>query len=348
MSASRVTGTETPAAPGRRTRPGSRLRIDLAAALLIAAFVVGIPWFSSGTARSGARPAPTFATLQAPGPSPANTTPDAAGDPTSPAPVPGYPDFEALLTTIGAPAFDTAQSTTGPTTPRTPGRGSPGPGSNLPAPLSPSPLPTAAPVTSPPPTAAPGAPANLRLDFTSPTLGAGWDAVTTRVDGTALEGATYEVTIGGGGRAMTYETAAPRFTYPFDQNRADFGTPQPELTVTVQAVDGNRSHSGAVVGVAVNERPATPVAPPALTGGPTSVTITAPAQPGTDDVAGFEIYHSAFGDGPFDLVLAYLSGTDTFVHNVLPGTTHYYVYRVRDVFGQVSAGFSPTASITVA
>jgi hypothetical protein len=156
------------------------------------------------------------------------------------------------------------------------------------------------------------------------------------------------VTIGGGGRATTYETPTPRFTYPFDQNRADFGTPQPQLTVTVQAVDGNRNHSGAVAGVAVNDRPATPVAPPSLAGSPTSVTITEPAPPGTDDVAGFEIYHSAFGDGPFDILLAFGPGTDTFVHSVLPGTTHYYVYRVRDVFGQVSAGVSPTASITVA
>jgi hypothetical protein len=215
------------------------------------------------------------------------------------------------------------------------------------APLSPVPVPTATPVTSPPPAAAPGAPVNLRLDFTSPTLGASWDAVTTRVDGTALEGATYEVTIGGGGRAMTYETATPGFTYPLDQNRADFGGPQPELTVTVQAVDGNRSHSGPVVGVAVNDRPATPVAPPSLTAGPTSVTISEPAQPGTDDVAGIEIYHSAFGGGPFDVLLAYVSGRDSSVHSVLPGTTHFYVYRVRDAFGQVSAGFSPTASITV-
>jgi precorrin-6Y C5,15-methyltransferase (decarboxylating) len=42
-----------------------------------------------------------------------------------------------------------------------------------------------------------------------------------------------------------------------------------------------------------------------------------------------------------------LASGDPFVHGVLRGTTHYYVYRVRDVFGQVSAGFSPTASITV-
>ena len=99
--------------------------------------------------------------------------------------------------------------------------------------------------------------------------------------------------------------------------------------------------------MATNDVPPTPTAPPVLVTNSTQVTVTEPGQGSVDDLAGFEIYHSTSGAaGTFELIASTV-GPAAFTHDGLtPGTTHHYVYKVRDVFGQVSPGFSPTATTT--
>jgi hypothetical protein len=189
----------------------------------------------------------------------------------------------------------------------------------------------------------PRPPANLVLDFDSPALVASWEAVSTNSDGTAFVGA-YEISFSAAGVSRTYTTTSPGFTYPLERNRVDFGTPQAELAVTVRAVGVVGGRSGALTGVATNEVPPTPTSPPLLVAGSTLVTVTATA-PALEDLAGFDVYHSTSPAGPFELLVS-TAGVDFFSHAVLPGSTHHYLYKIRDVFGQVSPGFSPTATTT--
>jgi hypothetical protein len=98
--------------------------------------------------------------------------------------------------------------------------------------------------------------------------------------------------------------------------------------------------------VATNDVPATPTEPPLLVSDSVTprITVTEPDQ-SVNDVAGFEIYQSESATGPFELLTS-TTGWDAFIHEVFTGTTHHYLYKIRDVFGQVSPGFSPTATAT--
>jgi hypothetical protein len=82
-----------------------------------------------------------------------------------------------------------------------------------------------------------------------------------------------------------------------------------------------------------------------LVAGATQITVTEPTQGPIDDLAGFDIYHSESTSG--FLLITSTVDHGPFVHSgLVAGTTHNYVYKIRDVFGQVSPGFSPTATAT--
>ena len=352
----------------RFRKPSPRRSVEMAAALLIPVLVVGIPFltnYSRGKPASGViaagRPAsetPTDAPhtesalpsmigadgeiveLAVDGFSTEPTSTfwdlyqravDGAGVPAAAPPPPG----SSTTSTTGATTTPARPSTPTSTTTPTP----------TPTPTSPPPPPT---TTTPPPTVkrvtVPQAPANMASDFGSPSLNVRWDAVSSNTDGTAfVDFEAYEISVGARGLSKAYQTTGTSFTYTFGQNEIDFGVPQPELTVTVRAVAASGSRSGPLTGVATNVVPATPTAPADLISDSAHVTVLLPNQGGFGDLAGFAIYHSESASGPFGL-LASTDGYDPFEHAVLTGTTHHYLYKIRDVFGQLSPGFSPTAT----
>jgi len=319
-------------------------RWELTASVIITAAVVGIPWVSngglSGPSGSGQHAVATTTTA-----APTGTPPSVLGatlennDALTAPPGAGGDDFLSLLQNISAPPT-TAGPAPAPTTPTS--AANPGPATTTTRPL-----PVTSPTTAPAkPRPTPRAPTGLALDFSGTALAARWDAVTLESDNSPFTGG-YEVTVGTGGTTKTYPMAATTFTYDLDQNRADFGTPQAELTVTVRAVDSAGAASARSTGVAVHEPPATPTAAPILAAGAAEITVIPQLPAGAIDIAGFDIYEYQPGSPSPYVLLGATTGIGAFVHDGLgPGSTHTYVYRTRDVFGQSSAGYSPAATAT--
>ena len=353
----------------RLRKPSPRRSVEMAAALLIPVLVVGIPFltnYSRGRPASGViaagRPAsetPTDAPAESALPSMIGSDGEVVELAVDGVPAEPHSTFwdlyQIAVSGAGVPAVAPATpgsattSTTTSTTGATAGATTPsGPPLRRPTPTpTPTSTPTSTP-TTPPPTikrvTVPQTPANMARDFSSPSLHVRWDGVSTNSDGTAfVDFQAYEISFSARGLFKTYETTGTSFTYTIGQNEIDFGVPQPELTVTVRAVAASGSRSGPLTGVATNAVPATPTAPADLISHAAHITVMFPNQGALGDLAGFEIYHSESASGPFEL-LASTDGYDPFDHAVLPGTTHHYLYKVRDVFGQLSPGFSPTAT----
>lgn len=360
-----VNGHDVTSAGDERRRQAMHRRVEIAIALLIPALVVGIPFLTnygrsrptsvatSGRPASESTTTPTTVTV-----APSATLIGAPGPIDDPAGVDGLPAkpdstfwdlyqvaSRAVPAGVGAPGAPGASPPPSNSTPTTGGTTTPGAGST---PTSTPPTTTSTTSPTSKKASVPRPPTNLLMDFDSPSLIARWEAVSTNADGTAfVDFQAYEVNFSAAGLSTTYETTSPSFTYTIVQNRLDFGIPQAELTVTVSAVAHTGNRSGPLAGVATNDVPATPTAPPVLVADSTSVTVTEPGQGSVDDLAGFEIYHSTSGAvGTFDLIASTV-GSAAFPHDgLVTGTTHHYVYKIRDVFGQVSPGLSESATTT--
>ena len=318
-------------------------RWELTIGVVITAAVVGIPWVSNGglSGNGGSSQNATATTTAGPGgsaPSVLGATLDANGAPTAPSGS-GDDDFLSLLQGITAPPTTAGTAPAPSTTP-----------TSAPIPVTTAtttrPPTTTSPSTAPKPRPTPRAPTGLTLDFGGTALAVGWDAVTLESDGSPFNGG-YQLTVGTGGTTKTYPLAGTAFTYDLDQNRADFGLPQAELTVTVRAVDGAGSASAPATGVAAHEPPATPTAAPILAAGVGEITVIGQLPAGASDIAGFDVYEYQPGTPVPYALLGPTMGIGAYVHIGLPaGSTHTYVYRTRDVFGQTSAGYSPAATAT--
>jgi len=315
------------------------MRWELAAAVVITAAVVGLPWLTNGGLAGGSPDGSAITTTTGPLPdSPivlgANTEIDTPAAPAGPV----DDDFLALLHSVTAPPI-TPGTTVPATTPTTTAAAT----TTTVTTSGPS---TTSPTTAPPKRPTPKAPTRLALDFTGTALLARWDAVTTESDGSPFSG-LYEITVRSANGTKTYQTTTPAFTYTLDQNRLDFGVPQSELTLTIRAVDASGTPGPTATGVAVHDPPATPGGAPILAAGTTQISITGQVPPGSDDVAGFDIYEYSLTSSPAYVFLGSTTGLGAFVHDGLtPGSTHTYVYKTRDVFGQDSAGYSPAATAT--
>lgn len=323
-------------------------RWELAAVVTITAVVVGIPWLSNGGlswrgASHGGAATPTTTTLPAGLP---GSGPGPAGDP-APAPPAGAgsfgdDDFLALLASVSAPAAAPPTSVAAPASPATT---APNPATNTS--LVPGPSPTLPTTTAPRVSnAAPRAPTNLALDFGGTTLSVHWDSVLHKVDGFPFDG-SYQVSLRTAAATQNYETTETSFGYTVDQNRLDFGAPQGELVVSVRAVDTAGTAGAPVSGIAVHDPPDTPPLPPVLVAGAGFITVTGQVPVAVTDLAGFDIYEYQPGSPDPYVLVGSTAGTGAFVHDALaPGSTHIYVYKLRDLFGQGSAGYSPAGSAT--
>jgi hypothetical protein len=318
-------------------------RWELTAAATVTALVVGLPWLTNGGLSGGRSHTDAFATTTTMAAGEAATVLGATADArTAPAGPAGQvaDDFLALLQSVSAPELTAPGTTVPPSTTPIPAATT----TTIATTTVTSPAPTSTTLPAKRPT--PRAPTRLALDFGGTALIARWDAVTTESDGSPFSGG-YEVTVKAGATTKTYDAVASSFTYTLDQNRLDFGTAQPELTLTVRAVDAAGTAGPATSGFAVHDPPATPAAAPILTAALGQITIFGQVPAGASDVAGFDIYEYLPGSPTPYVFLQSTTGIDAFVHQALAsGSTHTYVYKTRDVFGQDSAGYSAAATAT--
>lgn len=185
---------------------------------------------------------------------------------------------------------------------------------------------------------------NLRVDFTSPSLLISWDPPTLNSDLTPLvDLAYYEITLINGGSNRVHQTTLLSFNYTLEYNRADWGTPVPSFTIEVRACDGSGNKSVPATATATNLVPNDPTDPPELVSAFTIINVSMSADPATQDLAGFRLETST--DGAAWSLLSETIG-NTYSHQVEQGSTHFYRYKVRDVFNQYSTNFSPMASTT--
>lgn len=197
----------------------------------------------------------------------------------------------------------------------------------------------------------PSAPTNLRIDFDTSSLALDWDAPTTNTDSTILSDlAYYEVTISYGVTSKIHKTTNIHFLYSFAQNTSDFGTARPSLGIQIRAVDVSANKSAPLTGTAINQPPGSPrYAPDVITGFTLINVLMKPdvliGQPTVEDLGGYFLEHSATGVGGWT-TLTDSAGESMYSHVVGQGETHYYRYKIRDIFNQYSPSYSPVGSGT--
>ena len=196
----------------------------------------------------------------------------------------------------------------------------------------------------------PSAPTGLTVNFATSSLVIDWVAPTTNTDSSPIgDLASYEVTLTAGSSKI-HRTTNIHFLYGFDQNVSDFGTPQGTIGVQVRAVDTAGNRSVPISATAQNPIPGNPSIAPDVIAAFTiiniftkpDITIGSPPK----DIGGYLIEHSLTGVGGWSALVDTADGSNNYVHEVDQGTTHYYRYKIRDVFGQYSASYSPVGSAT--
>lgn len=175
-----------------------------------------------------------------------------------------------------------------------------------------------------------------------------WTATTLDEDGfPCLDLSHYVVRIASpSSGTFDIKTTNNFYDLSFEANKALFGTAQPDLTVTIFAVDiaGNTSVASSSVN-AVNSAPPDPTnfAAAGIVG---AVSLLWDVQT-IDDLAAYDVYMSTSGSGftpgPSNLVW---SGTgNSYIHESDSlGVVHYFKLRLRDVFGSISNYVSASAT----
>jgi hypothetical protein len=188
-----------------------------------------------------------------------------------------------------------------------------------------------------------------------PAFNAKWTATTLDEDGfPCLDLSHYVVRIASpSSGTFDVKTTNNFYDLSFEANNALFGSPQPDLTVTIFAVDiaGNTSVASSSVN-AVNPAPPDPTnfAAAGIVG---AVSLLWDVQV-IDDLAAYDVYMSTSGSGfipgPSNLVW---SGTgNSYIHESDSlGVIHYFKLRARDMFGStsnyVSASATPVSPVAI-
>ena len=191
----------------------------------------------------------------------------------------------------------------------------------------------------------PNPPSELSTNFDSPDLIVRWRAPGQNTDGSIISDLDhYLITFADpSGRSITYETGQHIFIFTFEMNKQFFGNPQPKLNISIQAVDTSYRRSEAATTSAENLRPDDPAEAPFLVSAFTLINVS--MDKGLmSDFKRIALYHSTDG---FDFQpLQVPTGDLNYTHAVNQASTHYYKYKLVDVFEQQSINFSPTASTT--
>ena len=198
-------------------------------------------------------------------------------------------------------------------------------------------------------TVAPSTPTGVAGSMSGSTFILTWNTVTTSSDGSAANDLDhYEVLVASSGSASTrvYNVTNTRFEFSFSMNTALFGSPQPNVQMSVRAVDrvGNASPYTSVV----SQTNAAPATPTGLVASGLTNAITASWNPNTEDDLAKYVAHvgttSGFTPVPGTKVW---EGTATqFTYSTVQYSTDLYVkVYAMDIFGQLSA--TPATSLSV-
>lgn len=191
----------------------------------------------------------------------------------------------------------------------------------------------------------PNAPSEVTTNFDSPDLIVRWRAPGQNTDGSIISDLDhYIITFSTpDGRSISYESGDTLFVFTFEMNQQVFGSPQPNLDISIVAIDTSDRRSEAVFANAVNARPEDPTEAPFLVSAFTLINVS--MSKGTlSDFRRVSLYHST-NNVTFNSITV-PEGTLNYTHSVAQASTHYYKYKLVDVFNQESTGFSPVASDT--
>lgn len=182
-----------------------------------------------------------------------------------------------------------------------------------------------------------GPPTGLTIDFTTPNIILNWSPPVDTIG--VIQ---YEIKFTVGAVTKTYYSLTPSYIYFFNQNVLDFGSPQPVVHVSVATIDIGGFVSAATTGVATNAIPSTPPNPTAVAAF-TVIIITMFQPADMHDFLQFILETSTDNTTWTSLVT---TTQTSYAQAVGQGTTHYYRYKVVDVFSQVSVSYSGVASAT--
>lgn len=167
-----------------------------------------------------------------------------------------------------------------------------------------------------------------------------WDATTLNADATPCNDLSHYIVRIASPSSGTFDvnTTNNFFDFSFEENTSLFGTPQPDLTITVYAVDiaGNMSVASTSEN-AVNAAPPDPtnVVAAGIVGG---VSILWDVQT-IDDLAAYDIFTSTSGAGftPEPSNHVWSGTSNSYIHETNSlGVVNYFKIRSRDVFGSIS------------
>lgn len=175
-----------------------------------------------------------------------------------------------------------------------------------------------------------------------------WTATTLNADSTpCLDLSHYIVRIASpSSGTFDVKTTNNFYDLSFEGNKSLFGTPQPDLTITVFAVDiaGNTSVASSSVN-AVNPAPPDPTNFQAA-GIVGAVSLLWDVQ-SIDDLAAYDVYMSTSGPGfiPGPTNLVWSGPGNSYIHESDSlGVVHYFKLSARDVFGSISNYISASAT----
>lgn len=191
---------------------------------------------------------------------------------------------------------------------------------------------------------APNAPANLVADFTSPDLILNWSPPITNIDGSpAKDISYYSIQITALSSSQIHTSQQPSFVFNFQQNALDFGTAQPQLEVSVTAVDVAGNTSAPVLITAINDVPPASSVPSISTR--SNLVVLSMTIPDTvKDFSNF-IIEESIDNSSWTVLNSFVVGT-TYTDQVTIGSIRYYRYSVEDVFNQIGPpSVSANASI---
>jgi uncharacterized membrane protein len=143
---------------------------------------------------------------------------------------------------------------------------------------------------------------------------------------------------------VVYYVSQQKFDFPIEVNKNSFGTPQPAVSISVQARDLSGNLSTTTTSSASNSVPAD------VTGFIADAAYNAVALKwnanSDDDLKYYKIYMSTSGSGftPGPTNLIYTGSATSFIFTSSNFVTHYFKIQAVDIFDQVSSSFASASA----
>lgn len=197
-------------------------------------------------------------------------------------------------------------------------------------------------------TVAPSPVTGLTWDSVGTSFVAQWTKPLTDSNGKPLKDfRDYQVTITAGTEDVIYYVGQEKFDFPIEANRNSFGSPEPDLDISVKVRDRVGNLSTAVTANAVNPIPSN-VSNFVADGVTSGIALSWDAV--TDiDIKNYEVYTSTSGSGftPGPSNLIYAGNSNSLFFSTTTLVVHYFKVRAVDVFNQGSAAYASASATPV-